>query len=247
MTPRRTLQSPTRRASKPRPAAANTSSSVAPGNGSDQQPQPRKTQQSQSRRAQVRSAQIRHRQRKAHYQKQLELEASEYRDLVAQVGADSAALRRENDAMRAALSKAGVDVPQWLLRHGQQRLTADEQAQVGMQSMRIDPYTSSMPSQPLGLDSAAAATPPDIFGDIDINDIKVTLRVDEIMGTPSFHISSSSSGNSGNSGNNSLHSRDFSPSPSNDDGWWLSQAQEEAAINFILSYAKPLYFPISSP
>jgi hypothetical protein len=142
--------------------------------------------------------------------------------------------------MRAALSRAGVDIPQWLLRHGQQRLTAEEQAQVGMQSMRIDPFTSSsssssMPPQPLGLDSEAAATPPDIFSDIDINDIKVTLRVDEIMGTPSLHISSSSSGNS-------LHSRDFSPSPSNDDGWWLSQAQEEAAINFILSYAKPLSF-----
>lgn len=194
---------------------------------------PSSNAQSQTRRAQVRSAQIRHRQRKANYQKQLELDAGKYRDLVSQAGAEAKALREENEAIRAALSKAGIDVS-WLVP--KESPSTEEQAQAGLQSMQIDPYTS--PSVGAESQTPPSATTPELFSNIDVNDLTITLTMDDTMGSPSFNISSSSSGASLYSGT--------SP-PQSDDGWSLSPAQEQAAINFILAYATLLCHPFKQP
>lgn len=160
----------------------------------------------QTRRAQVRSAQIRHRQRKANYQKELELELSQYRELIFRGEAEAAALRVENDAIKAKLSEVGV-----YLR--------------GTPGSR----ESSVPVQlttPEGRELEVSGTTPELFGNVDVDELTATLGMDGVMGTPAFAVSSSSSGGSLLSGS--------SPAGS-DPGTWLSRAQEYTAINFILS------------
>lgn len=193
----------------------NANNLPAVGDGAEQS----KTKH-EARRAQIRSAQIRHRQRKAHYQKELECDVNKYRTLINHAEAETSLLRRENDAIRAALLAAGVALPE-----PRQQLTAEEQASFGLQSMQIDPYTS--PSTGLESRSAQSGTP-ELFSNIDINDLTVTLQVDEIMGTPAFNISS-------NSSSASYYSVP-SPSQSGDGEVVLSRVQEQAAINFILAY-----------
>ena len=178
------------------------------------------TQATQNRRQQVRSAQIRHRERKANHQKQLELDAAKFRDMVAQVAAETAAMRRENEAMRAALINGGI------------RLSAPPIAHPGVRSVAHSVAHSVASTDPSVLDPetqtnhTSPATTPELFSNIDINDLTVTLCVDDQLGGPAFQISSNSPGTSFQS----------APSPLPSDAEWpLSRAQEDAAINFILA------------
>src|SRR4051794_9542507 len=65
-------------------------------------------ERAQLRRAQVRRAQIQHRERKANYIKQLELDVSEIRDLIALSEKETAALFKENYLIREALENVGI-------------------------------------------------------------------------------------------------------------------------------------------
>ncbi len=58
----------------------------------------------QARRAQVRKAQIQHRQRKANYVKELEMDITRLRDLIAETQRDSSILRQENEYIRSQAS-----------------------------------------------------------------------------------------------------------------------------------------------
>lgn len=165
--------------------------------------------QSQARRAQVRSAQIRHRKRKANYVSELEAEISEYRTLIAEAQQVASALRGENEGFKRRLTAAGV-----LYVGG--AIEKQEQQQEQQQQQEVE-----------------GGGTPELFGDVDINELTVTLAMEDAMGTPAFHISSSSSDSSPQS----------SGSFYNHDGdMILTVAQEETAINFILAYVS-----LSSP
>ncbi|KAG9257089.1 BZIP-type transcription factor [Emericellopsis atlantica] len=89
----------------PAPSSHQSSSTTqTPPDGGDTQ----QVTKQQARRAQVRSAQLRHRQRKADHQKELELDVSRYRGLIASARDDAEALRKENEAMMTALRELGV-------------------------------------------------------------------------------------------------------------------------------------------
>lgn len=112
----------------------------------------------------------------------------------------------ENDAIKAKLSEVGV-----YLR--------------GTPGSR----ESSVPVQlttPKGHELDVLGTTPELFGNVDVDELTATLGMDGVMGTPAFAVSSSSSGGSLLGGS--------SPAGS-DPGTWLSRTQEYIAINFILS------------
>lgn len=152
-------------------------------------------EKAQLRRAQVRRAQIQHRQRKANYIKQLELDVSELRDLLSLTEKETAALFKENFLIREALENAGVS--------SSGAVKSPEQA---LEQMALEPQEES----------------PELFGDIDIDDLTVTLSVDSALGGPCFYISS----NSGSS---------VSETPTRMiGGVALTWEQEQRAVNFIL-------------
>jgi len=151
----------------------------------------------QIRRQQVRRAQIQHRQRKANYVKQLELDVVRVRDLIADTERQTAVLRRENGAMRTRLRQAQVSV-----------------ASPGSSYHDHVNY----PPPP-------AAT--ELFAGINVSDLTVTLGVDDLLGSPMFHVSSSDS---------SLTELMSVDSPlSSEAAGGLTPEQEQTAINFILS------------
>lgn len=151
----------------------------------------------QIRRSQVRRAQIQHRQRKANYIKQLELDVVRMRENVTEIERETSALRRTNEAMRARLKQ-----------HQQLRMQTELQPEAPEQgdAMELEPNPTE-----------------ELFGDIDVNELTVTLEVDEVVGTPCFRISTSPS----------RHST-TSPVVSEPDVQ-LSKEQEDMIINFILS------------
>lgn len=167
------------------------------------------TSKAQSRRAQVRSAQIRHRQRKANYIKQLESETNQYRDLITEAKKETSALKDENEAIKSRLGVGCFS--------SQSHENAPKQMFTGAQPMETDIWPSNM-------GEAETQT----FKDSNINDLAVTLTMDEIMGTPSFQIILSPSNTGVPTPNNSLQYSDGCSK--------LSMAQENAAINFILAY-----------
>ncbi|KAF4505163.1 hypothetical protein G6O67_007139 [Ophiocordyceps sinensis] len=138
------------------------------------------------RRMQVRRAQFHHRQRKANHVKQLELDVCQLRDLIALAEHDSRALRRQNDDMGALLRSVAGPAPAAAQRRA--------------------------PAWPASLKRLAS---PDMFGDVDVDDLTVTLSVSDVMGTPCFQISP-------RCGSTAAGSR---PAPE----------QEQKAINFILA------------
>ncbi|EFY87796.1 hypothetical protein MAC_06163 [Metarhizium acridum CQMa 102] len=166
-------------------------------------------EKAQLRRAQVRRAQIQHRQRKANYTKQLEIDVSELRDLVSLTEKETAALFKENSLIREALENAGLP----LVTATQQ---SPEAAAAAMQQVRLD-------AGPVG-SPAAVEESPELFGDIDIDDLTVTLSMDAALGAPCFHISSNSSGASVAA---ETPRRTIA-------GVALTWEQEQRAVNFIL-------------
>ncbi|KAM4054923.1 BZIP-type transcription factor [Hirsutella rhossiliensis] len=189
-------------------ARTKSSRALAPTAGSDDgsdplpppPPPPPKTAEERNmhRRMQVRRAQIHHRQRKANHLKQLELDVCQLRDLIALAEHDTHALKRQNNDMRAILRTA----------------TAGEAAHCG------GPPLPPHPAGPLSRQRA----PSELFGDVDVDDLTVTLSVNDVMGTPCFKISPRSASASAGS----------SPSDSGCEVP-LTPEQEQRAINFILA------------
>ncbi|KAK2612448.1 hypothetical protein QQS21_001552 [Conoideocrella luteorostrata] len=181
-------------------------------------------EKSQLRRAQVRRAQIQHRQRKANYTKQLELDVSQLRDLVALTEKEAAALLLDNSLMRRALENAGVAATPLTTSRSLLPGTVSLSPEDALQQMQLDPP----PVIGVGNSPAIAEQSPELFGDIDIDDLTVTLSMDNALGTPCFHISSNSSvtsitGNTSPQGN-----------ISGGGAQQLSTEQEQRVVNFIL-------------
>lgn len=152
----------------------------------------------------MRRAQIEHRQRKANYTKQLELDISELRDLVALAEKQTAALFKDNYLMREALELAGVP-------------------RSSSNTNNTTTTTTTSPQQ--------QQEPPELFADVDINDLTVTLSVDSALGTPCFQIrSNNSSGASVSTAAETEAVHASSPAR-------LSAEHECRAVNFILGFA----------
>ena len=72
--------------------------------------------------------------------------------------------------------------------------------------------------------TGATDAQPELFSGIDVDDLTVTLSMDEKMGTPCFQISSQSASGSSAGGSSAVGPVQLTP------------AQEQRAINFILAY-----------
>ncbi|KAL2694204.1 hypothetical protein Neosp_000778 [[Neocosmospora] mangrovei] len=174
------------------------------------------TEKAKVRRAQVRRAQIQHRQRKAEYQKELELDITHYRELISLTEFEAGELRRQNDEIRTLLASKGIAVPE-CGENPQWQLPRSVITQGG--DTWVDEILGTG-----GYDSGALTqSEGDLFADVNVDDIIVTLKKDDSMDTPVFSIrSNSASSNATNS-----------PAAEGDSG--LSQEEEQMVINFILS------------
>jgi hypothetical protein len=175
----------------------------------------------QARRAQVRKAQIQHRQRKANYIKQLELDLVRIRDMISQTERETVTLRGENEAIRARLRSAGVGSPSQTAPAAPQQHQPPTLAPV----QPVDPMLQAYDH----VNFAPPSATNELFSDINVDEMTVTLAMDDVLGTPCYHISSSSSGGSVQS--------IASPTASEESGQMtpLTPEQETMAINFILS------------
>ena len=228
-------------------AKSRTAASAAPASGGEKSEGDKpdkakpKTDKEKAllRRQQVRRAQIEHRQRKANYVKQLELDVSQLRDMVALEEHDGKVLHRENEEIIAILRLNGVGRPSGV----QQPAHHAQQPSFIMRPEGAGPVPGQGPVEPIDpmmLDPSApgsyaassvpdAAASPEIFSGIDLDDWTVTLSVDRSLGTPCFHVSS------GSSGDGSVASA-LTPPKSATGEAQLTPAQEQRAINFILAY-----------
>ncbi|RYP24039.1 hypothetical protein DL765_000767 [Monosporascus sp. GIB2] len=176
----------------------------------------------QARRAQVRKAQIQHRQRKANYTKQLEMDAVRLRDEIARAESERAALRGENDTIRRRLAMAGVKVPPALQQSQPQAATA----MVGLPA--DTPGKASSPADLMsGSASTMSASPSSV-------QYIVSLDMSE-MNSPAYQVYRTSTPSSGDAGGPAGTSNDPGPAATGDDGFDLTDAQTDYAINFILA------------
>jgi hypothetical protein len=211
---------------------AKHSVSIAPQKSSDASVDVNASQdKAKIRRAQVRKAQIQHRQRKAEYTSKLEEDVTKYRELIAHAKHKSKLLSKENRVFREKLAQLNANpaasrATAWMEQQAQQP-PLTEQPPVFLQT---DPDTlrTQFEAQTLhdGMNDASEPLP-ELFGDIDIDDLTITLSMDDIMGTPCFNISSASPGASSLSTASSAGAEPGSQH--------LSYAQEQMAVNFILS------------
>lgn len=175
------------------------------------------------RRAQVRRAQIQHRQRKAEHIKQLEFDVNHFRELIQLTEIEADELRKDNDTIKAKLMGLGIPIPD-----ASTTLEATETKPSGViTDAWIDQAAGLGTGAPQTEDAEAmyqdVPTQEELFADINIDDIIISLRKDDTVNTPIFSIR---------------------PNPeitttgplvlSADAG--LSQIEEHMAINFILSY-----------
>jgi hypothetical protein len=184
------------------------------------------------RRAQVRKAQIQHRQRKAEYVKQLEDDLAELREKIAQTQRESHAIVQENEAMKAALSAASMTSA------GLNPLfSAHSDSSFAQSRSSNSPYYNSEPDT--AFQNTTQTSSPilplldqidtvDLFKDIEIDDMTISLAVDEMLGKPCFNLSSITS------------NEVMLPNPNTgfmSEASWnqLTPAQEQTAINFILA------------
>ncbi|KAK7431099.1 hypothetical protein QQZ08_002380 [Neonectria magnoliae] len=218
-------------------------SSKSPEAGSESSPAKPLTasEKAKLRRAQVRRAQVQHRQRKAEYVKQLELDVSHFRELIALTEGEAAELGKDNDAMRAQLQLLGITTSVAARQHEKQpqpQTTPMDMEGIEAQIDRLlDPNQDILGLPAVGqIDSLPQQSqqPPqttDMFGDINIDDIVVTLKKDDELRTPVFSVRSSSSNPSVS---NPSPGNTTSP-PTSEGDMQLSVEQEQMAINFILS------------
>ncbi|KAL7818206.1 hypothetical protein V8C44DRAFT_216674 [Trichoderma aethiopicum] len=158
----------------------------------------------QIRRAQVRKAQIQHRQRKANYVKQLELDVSQLRDLITQTQQETSQMRKENDTIRDLIRRteptaqptfphadstyfSNTDSPGTRLG-GMSELDAQEWLAAGGQLSDLD-----LNQQPL---MPSTSNEQEMFGHINLDDITVSLGINDLLGTPCFTIDNPSVGSS---------------------------------------------------
>ncbi|KAF4498082.1 alanine racemase [Fusarium agapanthi] len=203
-------------------------SSESPENSSETSPQKSRksltaTEKAKLRRTQVRRAQIQHRQRKAEYQKQLELDITHFRELIALTEFESEQLKKDNDSIKELLTNKGATIPRCKSgtcsirpRLTKEVVAGDNDAWVddtlGVKLRAEDPTF-----QEYDQDGR------EIFADINVDDIIVTLKKDESMETPAFSIRSNESSSNATS----------SPPPLPDLN--LTPDEEQKAVNFILS------------
>lgn len=218
---------------------------VAPKDSSDASTDPNAcVDKAQVRRAQVRKAQIQHRQRKAEYIRKLEEDVAQYRELITRAEHQSQLLSKENEAFKEKLRQAGAShvvsqATQWTVQqpHQQEDSLMQQQGQqppLATQpsfTSETDPEHMRMQFEAQNLEENAGAAIPqptgELFGNIDLEALTVTLSVDETLGTPCFNVSSASSGSSSFSAASSAGSEP--------DIHQLSPAQEQMAVNFILA------------
>ncbi|PTB65400.1 hypothetical protein BBK36DRAFT_1121636 [Trichoderma citrinoviride] len=157
----------------------------------------------QIRRAQVRKAQIQHRQRKANYVKQLELDVSQLRDLINQTQQETSQMRKENDTIRDLIRGTEPVMPQQQqqpsfthadstyfsttgspgtrLGGGVSELDAQEWLAAGGQLSDLD-LNQQQPLMP------STSNEQEMFGHINLDDITVSLGINDLLGTPCFTI-----------------------------------------------------------
>ncbi|KJZ80605.1 hypothetical protein HIM_00455 [Hirsutella minnesotensis 3608] len=187
------------------------------------------------RREQVKRAQVQHRQRKANYLKQLEIDVSTLRDLVSLTEHEAQAIKKQNDSIRSILRDSGVT-----------QLVA---------AVSISPHPPSHSLGPQAQGTSDTASPdaaqlqdaierftvdepsPELFGDIDVEDLTVTLGLNDIMGTPCFQICSNSSVDSGGAASSVVSgpTATTASTPEPRVEMPLTPEQEFKAINFILA------------
>ncbi|KAM0347067.1 hypothetical protein ACHAPU_005006 [Fusarium lateritium] len=199
-------------------------SSESPENTSETSPQkPRKsltaTEKAKLRRAQVRRAQIQHRQRKAEYQQQLELDITHFRELIALTEFESEQFRKDNGSIKALLASKGIAIPK--CRTGNCSGRAREVV-AGVDDAWVDDALGLRPTPEDPDLYQDDETGGELFADVNVDDIIVTLKKDESMVTPAFSIRS-----------NESSSNSTSPPPPPDLN--LSPDEEQKAVNFILS------------
>ncbi|RGP62867.1 bzip-type transcription factor [Fusarium longipes] len=217
---------PQRRGRKSR--ASEAVSSESPENNSETSPQkPRKsltaTEKAKLRRTQVRRAQIQHRQRKAEYQKQLELDITHFRELIALTEFESEQLKKDNKSIRALLASQGIMIPRCKSDGCSIRPRVTKDVVASSDDAWVD--------ETLGVrsrieDQTLPQYDPDggeLFADVNVDDIIVTLKKDDSMVTPAFSIRS-----------NESSSNTTSPPPPPPD-LNLTPYEEQKAVNFILS------------
>ncbi|OLN88576.1 hypothetical protein CCHL11_01678 [Colletotrichum chlorophyti] len=176
------------------------------------------------RRQQVRKAQIQHRTRKTNYTKQLELDISRLRDMIAAAEKEVQVFRHQNEGMKGALRARGMWVP------GEE---AGNEAAVLQQQVVVQSVPSQLSPQPPSTHEPQVVDyndydydydpypPAELFADINMGEVTVTMRKDDALGTPCFQITPTSPA--------VVYSRNpFSPDQ-------LSPEQEVIAINLILA------------
>jgi len=210
---------------------------IAPGSGGEGSQNQDLTPQekAQIRRAQVRKAQVQHRQRKANYIKELELDVVRVRDMIAQTEKQTLGLRRENERMKSKLRSIGVSSPAWkgkqLAQPSAVGVSVGDSSEMQLdQSPQPQPQPQHLvveqPYDHVNFPPPSATT--ELFADINVNDIEVTLSMDPTMGTPCYKITTSSS-------SASVSSQSVMSPLTEEDPSALTKAQEDQAINFILA------------
>ncbi|RYP76923.1 hypothetical protein DL771_001476 [Monosporascus sp. 5C6A] len=204
-----------------RPAALGGGSKVDGEDGGDNRTAAAKAQ---ARRAQVRRAQFQHRQRKANYTKQLEMDAARLRDQIAVAERERAALRGENDAIRRRLAMAGVPIAPAL-----QQPQPQPQAATMMAGLPADrPGKASSPAALTSGSTSTMSTSPSSAQYI------VSLDMSE-MNSPAYQVYRTSTPSSSDAGGAAGTSTDLGATAIADDGFNLTDAQTDYAINFILA------------
>ncbi len=164
----------------------------------------------QLRRAQVRKAQSQHRQRKANYVKQLEMDVARIRDMTEAAGRETQILLDENKAIRAQIQHAVTSRSLPIsLDQGVSLLT-------------------EMP-EPTQLSSDTRASLPQ-----EVDALTVTLGFDEVLNAAAFYISSPPQCSTHSHSPPDNHAQPEPTSTSNELPY-LTPAQAQAAINFILA------------
>lgn len=191
----------------------------------------------QLRRAQVRKAQIQHRQRKANYVKQLELDVSELRDLITQAQQETSHIRKQNDDIRDLLRKT-EPTPQFAYPQADSTYYSNPDSpgtrMGGLSELDTQEWLAGRQLSDLDLNPPHPLMPStsndaEMFGHINIDDITVSLGMNELLGTPCFTINTSSSGGSVQGYASPSHFEHPPLTPP------LTPQQEQIVLNWILA------------
>ncbi|KAI1072570.1 hypothetical protein LB507_002881 [Fusarium sp. FIESC RH6] len=202
-------------------------SSESPENSSEASPQkPRKsltaTEKAKLRRTQVRRAQIQHRQRKAEYQQQLELDITHFRELIALTEFEAEQFKKDNISIRALLASQGIVVPKCNSTGCSVRPAVAKDVVASRDDAWVDETLGVKPTEDQNVPQYDQDGG-ELFANVNVDDIIVTLKKDDSMVTPAFSIRS-----------NESSSTTTSPPPPLPD-LNLTPDEEQKAVNFILS------------